>query len=144
MCLLQFLLNKDFVFYFPPMLDTDRDSMLNQISIWPLEEEMHKPNWPECSKWWETFITHHFLTDAFTIVVVKLLSHAQFFWIAVRQAPLSMEVSRQEYWSELPFPSPGDLPDPGIKTKSPELAGGFFTSKPSGPPREHFMQRWAQ
>lgn len=56
-CLLQFLLNKDFVFYFPPMLDTDRDSMLNQISIWLLEEEMHKPNWPECSKWWDTFIT---------------------------------------------------------------------------------------
>ena len=55
-----------------------RDSMLNQISIWLLEEEMHKPNSPECSKWWETFIAHHFLTDAFTIVV-ELLSHAQLF-----------------------------------------------------------------
>ena len=42
-----------------------------------------------------------------------------------------MEFSRQEYWNGLPFPTPGDLPDPGIKSmspKSPELAGGFFTS----------------
>ena len=38
-----------------------------------------------------------------------------------RQAPLSMEFSRQEYWSELPFPSPGDLPDPGIEPGSPAL-----------------------
>ena len=48
-----------------------------------------------------------------------------------RQALLSMEFSRQEYWSGLPFPSPGDLPDPGIKPgsfKSPALAGGFFNT----------------
>ena len=47
------------------------------------------------------------------------------------QAPLSMGFSRQEYWSELPFPPPGDLPDPGIKTvslTSPALAGRFFTT----------------
>ena len=47
------------------------------------------------------------------------------------QAPLSMGFSRQEYWSELPFPSPEDLPDPGIKPTSlisPALAGGFFTT----------------
>ena len=47
------------------------------------------------------------------------------------QAPPSMEISRQEYWSELPFPAPGDLPDPGIEPwspASPALAGGFFTS----------------
>ena len=47
------------------------------------------------------------------------------------QAPLSMEFSRPEYWSGLPCPPPGDLPDPGIKVASlmsPALAGGFFTS----------------
>ena len=44
------------------------------------------------------------------------------------QAPLSMEFSRQEYWSELPFPSPGNLLDPGIETESPALARGFFTT----------------
>ena len=48
------------------------------------------------------------------------------------QAPLSMVFSRQEYWSGLPFPSPRDLPDPGIKPVSPVLAGGFFTTEPPG------------
>ena len=53
------------------------------------------------------------------------------------QAPLSMEFSRQEYWSGLPFPSPGDLQDPGtepISLASPALAGGFFTTEPPGKP----------
>ena len=52
-------------------------------------------------------------------------------WTVAHQAPLSMEFSRQEYWSELPFTSPGDLPNPGIKPASlasPEWAGGFFTA----------------
>ena len=49
-------------------------------------------------------------------------------WTVARQAPLSMGFSRQEYWSGLPFPSPGDLPDPGIKSLFPVLAGGFFTT----------------
>ena len=50
------------------------------------------------------------------------------------QAPLSTEVFRQEYWRGLPFPSLGDLPDPGIKTVSPALADGLFTSEPPGEP----------
>ena len=45
---------------------------------------------------------------------------------------LSMEFSRQEYWSELPFPSPGDLPDPGIKPGSPALQGDALPSEPPG------------
>jgi len=44
-------------------------------------------------------------------------------WTVAHQALLSMEFPRQEYWSELPFPSPGHLPDPGIKLASPALAG---------------------
>ena len=52
------------------------------------------------------------------------------------QDPLSMKFSRQEYWSGLPFPPPGDLPDPEIEPKSPELAGVFFTTKPPGKPIE--------
>ena len=47
------------------------------------------------------------------------------------QAPLSIEFSRQEYWSRLPFPSPGDLLDLGIKLASPVLAGIFFTTEPT-------------
>ena len=48
-------------------------------------------------------------------------------WTIACQAPLSMGFPRQEYWSGLPFLSPVDLPDPGIKSVSPALAGGFFT-----------------
>ena len=55
-------------------------------------------------------------------------------WTVAHQAPLSLEFSRQEYWCGLPFPSPGDLPDPGIKPASPGLAGGFFTTEPPGTP----------
>ena len=55
-------------------------------------------------------------------------------WTVAPQAPLSMGFSRQEYWSSLPFPSPGDLPDPGIKITSPALAGRFFTTEPPGKP----------
>ena len=47
-----------------------------------------------------------------------------------------MRFSRQEYWSGLPFPSPGDLPDPGIEPTSPALAGRFFTTAPPGKPME--------
>ena len=47
---------------------------------------------------------------------------------------LSMEFSRQESWSGLPFPSSGDLPDPGIKPVSPALVGGYFTTEPPGKP----------
>ena len=53
-------------------------------------------------------------------------------WIIVHQAPLSMEFSRQEYWSGMPFPPPGDLPNAGtepLPLKSPALAGRLFTSR---------------
>ena len=54
-------------------------------------------------------------------------------WTTARQAPLSIEFPRQEYWSGLPFPTPGDLPDPGIKPTSlasPALTDGFFITVP--------------
>ena len=49
-------------------------------------------------------------------------------WTAAHQAPLSIGFPRQEFWSELPFPSPRDLPDPVESLLSPALAGGFFTT----------------
>ena len=58
-------------------------------------------------------------------------------WTVAWQAPPSMGFPREEYWDGLPFPSLGDLPDPGIEPKSPmspALAGGFFTTKPPGKP----------
>ena len=65
-----------------------------------------------------------------SVDVVSLLSHVQLFATArtvAHQAPLSMGFPRQEYWSGLPFPSPGDLPDPGAEPTSPALTGEFFT-----------------
>ena len=63
-----------------------------------------------------------------------VLSHVRFFatpWSVARQAPLSMEFTRQGYWSGMSCPPPGDLPDPGIEpasVASPALASGFFTT----------------
>ena len=53
-------------------------------------------------------------------------------WTAVHQALPSMEFSRQEYWSGLPFPSPGDLPDSGIESRSPALRADALPSEPPG------------
>ena len=70
-------------------------------------------------------------------VKVKSLSCVQLFatpWTEAYQAPPSMGFSRQEYWSGLPFPSSGDLPDPGIEPRSPAFQADALTSEPSGKP----------
>ena len=79
-----------------------------------------------------------------------MLSRAQLFvtqWTVGHQTPLFMGFPRQEYWSGLPFPSSGDLPDPGIEPTSlvsPALAGGFFTTEPPGKPlnKENRAHNW--
>ena len=79
-------------------------------------------------------------------------------WTAAYQTPPSMGFSRQEYWSGLPFPSPGDLPDPGIEPRSPAFQADALTSEPPGKPlrilckhqeistypalREHLLLLW--
>ena len=66
---------------------------------------------------------------------MKLLSRVPLFatpWTVACQAPPSMGFSRQEYWSGLPFPSPGDLPCPGIEHRSPALQADALTSEPPG------------
>ena len=68
-------------------------------------------------------------------VKVKLLSYIQLFvtpWTVAYQAPPSMGFSRQEYWSGLPFPSLGDLHNPGIEPRFPALEAGALTSEPPG------------
>ena len=90
-----------------PLLHWQADSLL-----------LHRLGSPSTPKWSE----------------VKLLSHVRLFvipWTVAFQIPLSMEFSRQEYWSGLPFFPPGDLPDPGIEHMSPALTS-FFTAEPSG------------
>ena len=55
-------------------------------------------------------------------------------WTVARQAPLTIRFSRQEYWSGFPFPSPGDLPDPGIEPRSTALQADTLLSEPPGSP----------
>jgi len=83
-------------------------------------------------------------------IVKQLFSElpwVQFFvtsWTVAHQAPLSMEFFRQEYWSEWPFPTPRDLPNPGIEPclpASPALAGGFFTTVPPKNPQTAIKRR---
>ena len=76
------------------------------------------------------------------VVVVYLLSRVQLFatpWTVAQEAPLSVELCRQEYWSWLPFPPPGDLSELGIEPASPALAGRFFKAEPPG--KSHFAHR---
>ena len=71
------------------------------------------------------------------ILKMKSLSRVQLFvnpWAVAYQVPPSMGFSRQEYWSGLPFPSPGDLPNPGIEPGSPALQADALTSQPTGKP----------
>ena len=68
---------------------------------------------------------------------VKSLSRVRLFatpWTVAYEAPPSMGFFRQEYWSGLPFPSPGDLPDPGTEPGSPALEADALTSEPLGKP----------
>ena len=90
-----------------------------------------------CSPWGrkESGTTEQLTLNTYATGYVRMLSYSVrlTLWTVANQAPLSMEFSGQEYLSELPFTSPGDLPDPGIKPAFP-VAGGFFTTEP---PEEH-------
>ena len=71
---------------------------------------------------------------------VKSLNRVQLFatpWTVALQAPPSMGFSKQGYWSGLPFPSPGELPDPGIEPGSPTLQADSLPSEPPRKPRRH-------
>ena len=77
------------------------------------------------------------LTSNYQISEVELLSHVQLFvtpWTVAYLAPPSMEFSKQEYWSGLLFPPPGDLPNPGIEPGSPTLQADALLSEPPGKP----------
>ena len=76
--------------------------------------------------WMELKVTHS--SDSFVTL-----------WIVTCQAPLSMEFSRQEYWSGLPFPSSGDVPNPGMDPASPAPPGRFFTTEVMGSPAGSVM-----
>ena len=72
---------------------------------------------------------------------VCLVSHVQLFvtlWTVAHQAPLSLGFSRQEYWSGLPFPPPGDVLNPGMEPASPALAVGILPLSPHGKPNGNY------
>ena len=71
-------------------------------------------------------------SSLYSCLVTKLCLTLATPWTVAHQAPLFRELWKQEYWRGLPFPSPGDLPNPGIETASPALAGRFFATEPLG------------
>ena len=89
-------------------------------------------NSQEGGSFWPVCVCSH------VCICAQMLSCVWFFvilWTVAHQAPLSMELPRQEYWSELPFSPPADLSNPGIEFGSlvaPALTGGFFTTEPTG------------
>ena len=98
-----------------------------------LEAHLPSRGWPTestscCISWSGTVPTLIWYGCAYSFSGVRLFVTL---WTAVRQAPLSMGFSRQVYWSGVPFPPPGDLPDPGmepVSLMSPALESGFFTT----------------
>jgi len=81
-----------------------------------------------CGHAFDIFMCLHFLTVDFAIL-----------WAIACQAPLSIELSRQKYWGGLPFPSPRDLPDPGIEPRSFALQEDSLPSQSPGKPKANFM-----
>ena len=97
----------------------------------PPQAWLGPPTWPK--RW----------ASAYMLSCFSLVRLFVTLWTIYHQAPLSMGFSRQEYWSELPCPPSGDLPDPGIKPAplmSPALAGGLFTTSTTW----EASLRWAQ
>ena len=69
-------------------------------------------------------------------LVVRLYMTLETPWTGAHQVPLSVEFPRQEYWNRLPFPSPKDLPGPGIKPRSPALQADYLPSELPGKPTQ--------
>ena len=94
---------------------------------------------------WLSPFTVHYCNIVNQLWVWKLLSGIQLFvipWTVACRVPLSMEFSRQEYWSGLPFPSPRDLLNPGIKPRYPALCADALPSKQPGKPLGQIIQVW--
>ena len=113
-----------------------------------LQHHSSKASILQCSAFFTVQLSHPCMTTGKTIALTRRtfvskvqtnvsLSRVPLFatpWTVAYQAPLSMEFSRQEYWSGLPFPSPGNLPHPGIEVGSPTLQADALPSNPPGKP----------
>ena len=116
--------------------EKEKEHRQNSLMDGSLCQTLHCSNWPF---WGFLFLfTQCFLAEVYssdTKVKVKSLSHVRLFltpWTVAYQVPPSVGFSRQEYWSGLPFPSPGDLPNPGIEPRSPVLQTDSLPSEPPG------------
>ena len=121
--------------------DSLRPHGLQHIRLpWPSPTPGACSNSGPSSQWCHptiSFSVIHFFPclQSFLVSKVKSLSRVRLFvtpWTVAYQAPLSMGFSRQEYWSGLPFPSPWNLPDPGIEPGSPALQTDALLSEPPG------------
>ena len=89
-----------------------------------------------------SYINHTYNFRVVHVCTLSCFSRVQLFVTlrtVARQAPLSMQFSKHEYWSGLLFPPPGDLPDPEMEPSSPALAGGFFINETNGSPPNNVM-----
>ena len=89
---------------------------------------------------WKTVNFHRTSVVCFCAQWLSRVRLCGLLWAVAHQAPLSMGFSRQEYWSGLPFPSTGDLPDPEIKPRSPALQADSLSSRPPGKPKTSVTQ----
>ena len=139
--------------FFPGVCDWS-SAVLGKCFLYGYHPPSQSPSWKEqpfvgvytvCTHWHFWVHISPSKTRKFTITLtpcllklkVKSLSHVPLFgtpWTVAYQVACSMGFSRQEYWSGLPFPSPGDLPDSGIEPRSPALQADTLTSEPPGKP----------
>ena len=97
-----------------------------------------------CEKYYKPTTGQYYIVSCFSWCVVSYVQPFVTPWTIARQAPLSMEFSRQEFWSGLPFPPAGDLPDLGIEPESPVslgLADGFFITNTTREARVSWVPR---
>ena len=115
-------------------------AVLSDLSVHTTTQTPHDPYSPDPARFQDalgvSYVELHVYAQLLSCVCFETL------WTVARQAPLSMGFSRQEHWSGLPCPSPGDLPGPGIEPMSSASAGSFFTTEPPGKPygEVHFHQ----
>ena len=116
------------------------------------EQHSWKPGWRQSTSYPPYLIRGNRLVKSFRrthknsntgcVLSGSAVSNSAIPWTVARQAPLSVGFSRQEYWSGLPFPTPGDRPNRGTESMSlvfPGLAGGFFTTEPPGKSNTGYM-----
>ena len=134
----QYVLSVDFFWFYPPgvcghLIMSTYIFFSSKKKIWKIITSWLFKDWfSYFFQFWHS-ISYYILLLKLLKVKVKSISHVRLFatlWTVAHQASPSMGFSRQEYWSGLPFPFPGDLPDPGIKPSSPAVEADALTSEP--------------